>query len=45
MIMRFGATPCFFSSRVSKRLAALVLRRFQNRCYCIPRLSAQEIPS
>ena len=26
--MRLGATPCFFNSRVSKRFAALVLRRF-----------------
>jgi hypothetical protein len=28
VIIRLGAMPCFFSSRVSKRFAALVLRRF-----------------
>lgn len=28
VMMRLGAMPCFFISRVSKRLAALVLRRF-----------------
>ena len=27
VIMRRGGQPCFFNSRVSKRLAALVLRR------------------
>jgi succinylarginine dihydrolase len=28
VIIRFGATPCFFNSRVNNRLAALVLRQF-----------------
>jgi hypothetical protein len=27
VMMRFGASPCFFRSRISKRLAALVFRR------------------